>query len=95
MCGFCCIAFIEYMLAGKALLDYANWCYSNEYKKNEKTICTYLKEKHGRRSNCWLYILKIDKTRDYLLDEIKHNNLLSEKYKRTCNCQIMLKICLF
>ena len=54
MCGFCCIAFIEYMLAGKALLDYANWCYSNEYKKNDKTVCMYLKEKHGRRSNSWL-----------------------------------------
>ena len=24
---------------------------------------------------------KIDKTRNYLLDEIKHNNLMCEKYK--------------
>ena len=24
---------------------------------------------------------KIDETRNYLLDEIKHNNLMSEKYK--------------
>ena len=27
---------------------------------------------------------KIDKTRDYVLDEIKHNDLMSEKYKKTC-----------
>ena len=27
---------------------------------------------------------KIDETRNYLLDEIKHNNLMSEKYKKTC-----------
>ena len=27
---------------------------------------------------------KIDETRNYLLDEIKHNDLLSEKYKKTC-----------
>ena len=26
---------------------------------------------------------KIDETRNYLLDEIKHNDLMSEKYKKT------------
>ena len=26
----------------------------------------------------------IDETRNYLLDEIKHNELMSEKYKKTC-----------
>ena len=27
---------------------------------------------------------KIDETRNYLLEEIKHNDLTSEKYKKTC-----------
>ena len=27
---------------------------------------------------------KIDETRNYLLDEIKHNNLMSKNYKKTC-----------
>ena len=27
---------------------------------------------------------KIDKTRNYLLDEIKHKVLMSKKYKKTC-----------
>ena len=27
---------------------------------------------------------KIDETRNYLLDQIKYNDLLSEKYKKTC-----------
>ena len=27
---------------------------------------------------------KIDETRNYLLDEIKHNDLMSETYKKTC-----------
>ena len=27
---------------------------------------------------------KTDETRNYLLDEIKHNDLMSEKYKKTC-----------
>ena len=29
-------------------------------------------------------VRKIDETRDYLLDEIKDNDLMSEKYKKTC-----------
>ena len=27
---------------------------------------------------------KIDKTRNYVLDEIKHNDLMTKKYERTC-----------
>ena len=27
---------------------------------------------------------KIDETRNYLFDEIKHNDLMSEKYKKAC-----------
>ena len=27
---------------------------------------------------------KINETRTYFLDEIKHNDLMSEKYKKTC-----------
>ena len=27
---------------------------------------------------------KTGETRSYLLDEIKHNDLMSEKYKKTC-----------
>ena len=36
-----------------------------------------------------------DETRNYLLDEIKHNDLMSEKYKKTCKYLIMLNTCLF
>ena len=36
ICGFYCIAFIEYMIAGKTLLDYTNLFSPNDYKKNEK-----------------------------------------------------------
>ena len=50
MCGFYCIAFIEYMLSGKTLLDYTNLLFPNEYKKNDKIIYKYLNDKYGRRS---------------------------------------------
>ena len=33
MCGFNCIAFMEYVLAGKTLLAYTNFFSPNDYKK--------------------------------------------------------------
>ena len=50
MWEFYCIAFIEYMLSGKTLLNYTNLLPLNNYKKNEKTIYKYFKDKYGRRS---------------------------------------------
>ena len=38
MCGFYCIAFTEYTLAGKTWLNYTNLFFPNYYKKNDKTI---------------------------------------------------------
>ena len=55
---------------------------SNEYKKNEKTIYEYFKDKYDRVLE--FRLRKIDETRNYLLDEIKHNDLMTEKYKKTC-----------
>ena len=36
ICGFYCIAFIEYMFAEKTLLDYAILFLLNNYRKNDK-----------------------------------------------------------
>ena len=38
MCGFYCIAFIEYMLSGKTFLDYTNLSSPNDYRKNDKIL---------------------------------------------------------
>ena len=58
ICGFYCIAFIKYMLAGKTLLDYINLFSPNDYKKNDKIIYKYF--------NSDLRLTKIDETRNYL-----------------------------
>ena len=50
MCGFYCVAFIEYMLPGKSLLDCTNLFSSNDYKKNDKIIYKYFKDRYSRRS---------------------------------------------
>ena len=46
MCRFYCIAYIEYMIPGKALLDYTILFSPNGYKKNDKVIYTYFKDKY-------------------------------------------------
>ena len=50
MCGFYCISFIEYMLSGEILLDYTNLFSPNDYKKIDKIIYKYFKDKYGRKS---------------------------------------------
>ena len=50
MCGFYCITFIEYMLEGKTWLNYPNLFSPKNYKKNEKIIYKYFKDKCGSRS---------------------------------------------
>ena len=44
--SFYCIAFIEYMLARKILLDYTNLFSPHDYKKNDKIIYNYFKNKY-------------------------------------------------
>ena len=44
MCGIYCIAFMEYMLAGRFLLDYTHLFSLNDYKKNDK----YFKGKYDK-----------------------------------------------
>ena len=48
MSGFYCIAFIEYILAGKTLLDYTNLFSLNYYKKNDRIMCKYFKDKYDK-----------------------------------------------
>ena len=49
ICGVYCVAFMEYMLLEKNLLDYSYFS-PNDYKKNGKIICEYFKDNYGRRS---------------------------------------------
>ena len=42
MCGYFCIAFIDFMLKGKSFLDYTNLFSPNYYEKNDKIIPKYL-----------------------------------------------------
>ena len=41
MCGYFCIGFIDFILKGKSLSEYAHFLSPNEYKKNEKMKLEY------------------------------------------------------
>ena len=52
------------------VLDYTNYFFQMTMK---------------RMTSLEFRLKKIVETRNYLLEEIKHSNLMSEKYKKTCN----------
>ena len=56
----------------------------NNFKKNDKIIYKYFKDKYGRRSKFWVSIKNVDEARNDLAEETKHNDLMSEKYEKTC-----------
>ena len=41
MCGYFCIAFIDFMLKGKSLNEYTNLFSRNDFNKNDDTILNY------------------------------------------------------
>ena len=41
MCGYFCIGFIDFMLEGKALIDYTNLFSPYDFNKNDKIILSY------------------------------------------------------
>ena len=44
LCGYFCIGFIDFMLAGKKLTDYTNLFSPNDFKKNDNIILSYFKD---------------------------------------------------
>ena len=44
MCGYFCIGFIDFMLAGKTLIDYTNLFSPHDFNKNDSIILSYFKD---------------------------------------------------
>ena len=72
MRGFYCMAFIERRTRVFS---------PNDYKNNGKIIYTYFENK---MSSLEFKFEEIDKTINYLLDEINHYYVMDEKCKKTC-----------
>ena len=63
-------------------LSYTDLFSLNDHKKSDKIIYNYFKDKYEEASLDFR-LRKIDETRNDLLHEIKHNDLMNKKYKRT------------
>ena len=44
ICGYFCIGFIDFMLAGKKLIDFTNLFSPHDFKKNDSIILSYFKD---------------------------------------------------
>ena len=44
MCGYFCIGFIDFMLAGKTLTDYTNLFSPHDFNKNDQIVLSYFKD---------------------------------------------------
>ena len=44
MCSYFCIRFIDFILAGKTLIDYTNLLSSCDFNKNDQIILSYFKD---------------------------------------------------
>ena len=49
ICGYFCIGFIDFVLKGKSLLDYASLFSPNDYEKNYKTMFKYFQYLKGEK----------------------------------------------
>ena len=79
MCGFYCIAFMEYMLAGNFCQFIPIYFTPDNYKKKGKIIYKNLRDKYAKgKRQTLLQLKKINEARIYHLEEIKHNELMSE-----------------
>ena len=48
MCGYFCIGFIDFMLAGKTLIDYTTLFSPHDFNKNDRIILSYFKDAWNR-----------------------------------------------
>ena len=48
MCGYFCIGFIDFMLAGKTLIDYTTLFSPHDFDKNDQIILSYFKDAWNR-----------------------------------------------
>ena len=58
MCGYFCIGFIDFMFAGKTLIDYTTLFSPHDFNKNDRIILSYLKYfKYGKCKFCFNFFL--------------------------------------
>ena len=85
MCGYFCIGFIDFMLAGKTLTHYTIFFSPYDFNKNDSIILSYFKHAWNRsnktnRSNIRLYEIKI--TDNCFINDINQPKAYSKNLSR-------------
>ena len=86
MCGYFCIGFIDFMLKGKSLFDYANLFSPNDYENNDKIIkkiLIYIK-KVGMRK---IYCTKCKKYKEFKKLKASYKTLLLSNICNKCRSE--------
>ena len=86
MCGYFCIGFIDFMLAGKKLTDYTNLFSPHDFKKNNNIILSYFKNEWMQffRNN---WQINLSEQTKFPLDEIsKIENYFIEEIIQRKSC---------
>ena len=73
MCRYVCIGFIDFMLKGKSLLEYANLFSPNEYKMTDKIILIFFQQYLNKLKCIVMFAIKIEN-----LKKLKYNMLLKK-----------------
>ena len=75
MCGYFCIGYIDFMLAGKTnLIYYTNLFSPHDFKKNDQIILSYFKDAWNRSNKSSdqkkFKLYEIKKIENYFINEI-------------------------
>ena len=92
MCGYFCIGFIDFMLAGKKLTDYTNLFSPYDFKKNDNIILSYAKMNKINSIECnsieTIYKTDLSEQTKFQLDEIsKIENYSIEEINQRKSCR--------
>ena len=92
MCGYFCIAFVDFMLAGKKLTDYTNLFSPHDFKKNDHIILSYFKnecnsietiDKTNLTNQTKFQLDEISKTKNYFIEEINQRKSVFDYIDQT------------
>ena len=74
MCGYFCIAFINF-IKGKRLLEYTNLLSPNEYKKNDKIILKYFLQNLNKLKCIAMFAINIENLKKTKISYIFNKSL--------------------
>ena len=89
MCGYFWIGFIDFIFAGKTLINFTSLFSLDDFEKNDNVVLSYLKNKY--RQFYWssqyicsewskkLKLNEINKIKDYFNSEIQERKIMSKK----------------